>query len=260
MLRLYILELNIPKKENQKMNIKNLTYIEKQIISVLARKGPKTYYDLYTENRENVGSRGAVNQALKRLLKKGLIEVKRKEKFPTGLEKKFYGLTFLGLHYSLILGAIELKEAKIVMEKNNIHVPTFTYDFNEKMKASWDIPILGPTLEVVTKKLTPEILFKIEEIVIKEANEEFFSKLIKIDLSTIKGSEEYAKIIFVTAYWIFLNDLITRRYQFEETDALKNIYKEIAPDIISAFLKETEKTRSILKKRRREIEKIIETW
>ena len=233
------------------MDIKNLTRIEKEIISVLARKGLKTYYDLYTKDRENIGSRGAVNQALKRLLKKGLIEIKKKEKFPTGLEKKYYGLTFLGLHYSIVLGAIKIKEAVHVMKRDNIRIPTFTYDFKEKMKDSCNVPFLGSLAKAVIDQLTPEVLFKIEEAVIKEASEEFFSKLIQIDLNSVKNMEEYAKAVFTNAYLIFLDDFFTRKYRFEEKDELKGIYEEMEPKVITALSKELEKIHSLLREVKR---------
>lgn len=232
------------------MDIKNSTPIEKKIITVLAKEGLKTYYDLYTKDREKIGSRGAVNQALKRLLEKGLIEIKKKEKFPTGLEKKYYGLTFLGLHYSMILGNIEPKEAIRVMERDNIRIPTFTYDFKEKMKVSCNIPFLGSLAKAIIDKLTPEVLFKIEEIVIKEANEEFFSKLIQsVELDAIKDAEEYAKAVFTYAYLIFLEDIFTQKYRFEEKDKLKEIYESLMPDIKTVLTKELDKLLSILRKR-----------
>ncbi|MEM2152520.1 MAG: hypothetical protein QW241_05315, partial [Candidatus Bathyarchaeia archaeon] len=247
---------NIHKGGTCQMSIKNLTTIEGNIIAVLVKYGSKTYYDLYTKDydlhgkKERIGSRGAVNQALKRLLEKGLIEIREKEKFKTGLEKKYYRLTFLGLHYAIVLGFVEPKEAINIMKRDKIRIPTFTYDFKERMKASCNIPFLGFLAKAVIDKLTPEILFKIEETVIKEASEEFFSKLIQsVELDAVKDAEEYAKLVFTYAYLIFIEDFFTQKYRFEEKDELKEIYETLMPDIKTVLTKELDKLLSILRER-----------
>ncbi|MEM2293923.1 MAG: hypothetical protein QW294_05035 [Candidatus Bathyarchaeia archaeon] len=238
------------------MSIKKLTPVEKKIITVLAKEGSKTYYDLYTKEydlygkKERAGSRGAVNQALKRLLEKGLIEIKEKGKFRANIEKKYYRLTFLGLHYSIVLGFVEPKEAINIIKRDEIRIPTFTYDFKEKMKVSCNIPFLGSLVKAVIDRLTPEVWFKIEETVIKEASEEFFSKLIQsVELDAVKDAEEYAKIVFTHAYLIFIEDFFTQKYRFEEKDELKEIYETLMPDIKTVLTKELDKLLSILRKR-----------
>jgi len=98
--------------------------------------------------------------------------------------------------------------------------------------------------------LTPEVWFKIEEAVIKEASEEFFSKLIQsVELDAVKDTEEYAKIVFTHAYLIFIGDIFTQKYRFEEKDGLKEIYETLMPDIKTVLMKELGKLLSILRKR-----------
>jgi DNA-binding CsgD family transcriptional regulator len=72
-----------------------LTAKEKEIISILAKKGFKTYYDLFT--KEGISSSTAWKHT-DTLTRKGLIEVKKEEAFRIrGRKKKLYGLTFRGL-------------------------------------------------------------------------------------------------------------------------------------------------------------------
>ncbi|MEM3873792.1 MAG: hypothetical protein QXU45_01465 [Candidatus Bathyarchaeia archaeon] len=87
-----------------------LTEKEKAVIKSLA-KTPKTEYELF--EKERVASSSTVWKTARKLVKLGLIEVKRQEKFqkiPSEV-KKYYGLTFRGLVYALKLG-IHLNEIK----------------------------------------------------------------------------------------------------------------------------------------------------
>jgi len=73
-----------------------LTETEEKILSVLAWKGAKTYYDIF--KKENLCSSSTAWKLIKRLEKSGLVEVKATKSFRIrGREKKLYGLTFRGL-------------------------------------------------------------------------------------------------------------------------------------------------------------------
>lgn len=76
-----------------------VTEIEKNILAAIAGKGLRTYSDLY--KRDKAGSRGAVQKALKRLLNKKLIEIKKSKKLPSGVEQKWYDLNMSGLVIAL---------------------------------------------------------------------------------------------------------------------------------------------------------------
>ncbi|MEM3000498.1 MAG: hypothetical protein QXX34_08255 [Candidatus Bathyarchaeia archaeon] len=80
-----------------------LTEKEKAVIKSLA-KTPKTEYELFEKDR--VASSSTIWKTTRKLVKLGLIEVKRQEKFqkiPSEV-KKYYGLTFRGLICALKLG------------------------------------------------------------------------------------------------------------------------------------------------------------
>lgn len=73
--------------------------VEKQILTVLARKGESWPYDLNVQ--EQVASRPAIDDALKRLMKKKLIRISRTEK--RGSTKTVYELTISGLFVALTI-------------------------------------------------------------------------------------------------------------------------------------------------------------
>ena len=73
--------------------------VEKKILTVLARKGESWRYDLNV--KEQVASRPAIDDALKRLVKKELIRISRTEK--RGSTKTVYELTISGLFVALTI-------------------------------------------------------------------------------------------------------------------------------------------------------------
>lgn len=85
-----------------------LTAKEKEIIFILAKKGFKTYYDLF--KKEGISSSTAWKH-IDALRRKGLIEVKKEEAFRIrGRKKKLYGLTFRGLIEALKNENLKLNE------------------------------------------------------------------------------------------------------------------------------------------------------
>jgi DNA-binding PadR family transcriptional regulator len=78
------------------VSMHELTETEGKILSVLAKKGIKTYYDIY--KKEKLCSSSTAWKLVKKLEKNGFIEVKKEETFRIrGRKKKHYGLTFKGL-------------------------------------------------------------------------------------------------------------------------------------------------------------------
>jgi len=83
-----------------------LTETEKKIISILALKGYKTYYDFF--KKEGMSSSTAW-KLMDDLTEKGLVKVKKEEAFRIrGRKKKLYGLTFRGLVYALKIEGVKL--------------------------------------------------------------------------------------------------------------------------------------------------------
>jgi len=86
----------------------NLKGKEKEFLQILAKKGPKTYYDLYAKRRENIASSSTVWEAKKHLHKLNLIKEKKpKVEIVTGRERKYYDLTLMGLFLAFEYDPIE---------------------------------------------------------------------------------------------------------------------------------------------------------
>jgi len=117
-------KMDIPKSNIQKADISKglaeLTPVEEKIIEILARRGLRTYYELY--EKENAGSKGAVSQALNRLIKKELIEIMKREPFRRGIEKKYYGLTLKGVLYAIFMDFVKPEKLYDVITKNETKI------------------------------------------------------------------------------------------------------------------------------------------
>jgi len=113
--------------ESEHMGVNDLTDKEKEIIRVLAKKGHKTYYELYFPKQENIASSSTVWKALKRLKseEKGLIEVKKTTLFERikSIRKKHYGLTFKGILYAVHTKLIKPSEAEKARVRNDAKIP-----------------------------------------------------------------------------------------------------------------------------------------
>ena len=229
---------SIPSEGTLGVDITELTPVEKAILKILACKGPKTYYELYA--REGAGSRGAVNQALKRLAKKRLIEIKRKEPSRSGLEKKYYGLTFLGLHIVIVLGFIKPEQGYQIMARDNIQIPKYRINMGElieKIVEEFPSPIAYAIVKPL-KKLSPNILFNVTEEVAKTYPKDFFSCISRIiDLRKIKDMKEYVGYVTLVASSLLTTGFWSHKYDLSDSKELEKLASKIWKAYPPAFRK-----------------------
>jgi len=166
--------------------------IDRKILEFLAKNGTSTQYTMI---RKKVGSESAIWESVKRLIKKNYIELKREEPFKKilGKSKKYYGLTFSGLVFTIKEGLLKPSQAYEARLRNNISLP-YTYK----------IPNVFPNLRVKPEEELIEsdkAFYSIIEAVERTMPSIFYRLLLMIDAEAI---QMIASIFFEEAYAVFV--------------------------------------------------------
>jgi DNA-binding PadR family transcriptional regulator len=161
---------------------------EERIITTLALKGFKTYYDFF---KDGTMSSSTAWNLTRKLTQEGLIEVKKEEAFRIrGRPKKLYGLTFRGLIASLKLEGVKFDEVKN----------------REELVSSW-----VRTMEEVDSILGISEIFKQDGMNINERFRYFENQLIRYMREQPKEAEDFFRhydldnsedtLIFIELTW-----------------------------------------------------------
>ena len=106
-----------------------LTNPQRVILEVLAKRGPKTKYDLSAKpktkkNPSLAGDSKTVRAGVTILEKHGFIKIHKISEFkPTKEQKTYYALTFKGFLFALHYNIVELKNIREIKEKHEIDIP-----------------------------------------------------------------------------------------------------------------------------------------
>ncbi|MEM3627608.1 MAG: hypothetical protein QXZ25_06240 [Candidatus Bathyarchaeia archaeon] len=113
--------------------------VEHRVLKYLAKNGMSTQYKMI---KHRVGAERSILKSVEKLAKNEHIELKKQEPFKKigGKTKKYYGLTFKGLIYTLEKGFIKPSQAHNVRIKNNTSLP-FVYKLPK-------LPGIFPCLDV----------------------------------------------------------------------------------------------------------------
>jgi DNA-binding Lrp family transcriptional regulator len=203
-----------------------MTFTEKRIVKVLAKKGSKTFDDLL-ETEKVAKSNKTVRDALKKLERKKLIKSRKVE--PSGVgtkgrKKKLYNLTWTGLHYAFLEGAISFGEGHQAVLKNEISFPIINHRKTDMIFFE-DDPLFKPMIN----HYDPAKLSKMLEVALKKHPEIYFWKLTKTTNPDIQ-LEYYQEIVYKVAWDMFLEDFFSlgQKYGFLKERIVRNYFEDYA--------------------------------
>ena len=205
------------------MSLDDITKKEKKIVETLATKGLKTYYELYAEKKENIGSSSTVWKGLKKLEDLNLIKL-RKEEEPHGKEswrgrkRKHYGLTFKGILYALNLGFITPEEGYETRIRNKASIPVINPQLAKKIASD------ARAHKVFAKRVNKDIIDFATRIE-KENARHIYSFLVKHTNLSFYSEIETAQMMLVAELQITPRVLqIMKSYK-----SLRTVEKAVAP-------------------------------
>jgi len=206
------------------MELDKLTEKEKETILVLT-KGLKTQYDLgYGKNR--IMAKSTASEIVNHLKELRIIEVKDEDVF-RGRPRKFYGLTFLGLHLALTMDFVSPKEAYSIFKQHKIRLPPFTEEFRAKEQKRLELEV--PLIKEVA--VSYDDIENVLRELIRIFPVLFFSHLRRhFNLHSCKSFDKYLGLFYTFSLILFVRICLNPNHlsAIRESEVLQDILEKLS--------------------------------